>query len=79
MSADVGAHLKTTIDMADNSLVAQAREPAAARNTPMRALVAAGLRRVLEEQQPKGKPFKLRHASFKGRGSVRTSVCEAVC
>jgi Arc/MetJ family transcription regulator len=63
----MGAHMKTTIEIAD-SLFAEARELAAARHTTLRALVEAGLRQVLQEQRAPRAAFELRRASFKGRG-----------
>ena len=59
-------HMKTTIEIAD-SLLDQARELAVRENTTLRALVEAGLRQVIDERtsQP---PFRLRDASFRGRG-----------
>lgn len=63
----MGAHMKTTIEIAD-SLFAEAREVAAARNTTLRALVEAGLRQVVQEQRGRRAPFKLRRATFKGKG-----------
>lgn len=64
--------MKTTIEIAD-SLFAEAREVAAARNTTLRALVEAGLRQVLQEQRSRHAPFKLRRATFKGKG-LRTEL-----
>lgn len=63
----MGRNMKTTIEIAD-SLFAEARELAAARNTTLRALVEAGLRHVLQEQLARRAPFQLWRASFKGRG-----------
>ncbi|MFO1265749.1 MAG: hypothetical protein U1F25_04380 [Rubrivivax sp.] len=59
--------MKITIDIADG-LLAQARELAAARNITLRALVEAGLRQVLQQQGERSAPFKLRRATFKGKG-----------
>jgi hypothetical protein len=58
--------MKTTIDIAD-ALLDKARRLAARRGTTVKALVEAGLRRVIDEQaqQP---AFRLRRASFKGEG-----------
>lgn len=64
---NTGTHMKTTIDIAD-SLLAEAKQMAAARDTTVRALVEAGLRQVLQEQRSRQAPFKLRRASFKGKG-----------
>jgi Arc/MetJ family transcription regulator len=58
--------MKTTIDIAD-PLLAQARRVAAQECTTVKALVETGLRRVLEERERQAE-FRLRRASFKGRG-----------
>lgn len=58
--------MKTTVEIADPLLDA-ARELAEKEGTTVRALVEAGLRHVIEERRRR-KPFKLRAASFKGRG-----------
>ena len=63
----MGTHMKTTIDIAD-ALFEAAKKAARQRGTTLRALVELGLRQVLESP-PKGKrAFKLRKASFRGRG-----------
>ena len=59
-------HMKTTVEIADPLMVA-ARRHAAARGTTVRALIEAGLRRILEEQD-RDAPFRLRDASFGGEG-----------
>jgi len=60
--------MKTTVDISD-ALLAEARRAAEREGTTLRALVEAGLRRVLkEEQRQKNTPFRLRDASFKGEG-----------
>jgi len=58
--------IKTTIEISD-SLLAAAKELAARERTTLRALVEAGLRRVIDEreQQP---PFQLREVTFGGKG-----------
>jgi hypothetical protein len=58
--------MKTTIDIAD-PLLEKARRVAAQEGTTVKALVEAGLRRVIEDRDQRGK-FRLRRASFKGRG-----------
>ena len=58
--------MKTTIEIAD-SLLRSAKRVAAQRGTTLRALVETGLRRVLEHTE-RGEPFRLRDASFAGRG-----------
>lgn len=62
----MGAHMKTTIDIAD-SLLSQAKAAAAREGTTLRQLVETGLRAVLQ-QRAGGPPFVLRDASFKGQG-----------
>ena len=59
--------MKTTIDIAD-SLLDQARTTAAREGTTVRALVEEGLREVLARHQPRPTPFRLRDASFRGKG-----------
>lgn len=58
--------MKTTVEIAD-PLLAAARRAAATRGTTLRALIEAGLRRVLEEQSREA-PFELRDVSFGGDG-----------
>ena len=66
--------MKTTFDLPD-SLLEEARRAAAERETTVKALVEAGLRRELRENAKRSR-FKLRDASFKGRG-LRPEVAEA--
>ena len=63
----MGAHMKTTIEIAD-SLLKEAKKRAARDRTTVRALVELGLRQVLAQQPPSGAGFRLRDASFKGEG-----------
>lgn len=63
---DMVAHMKTTIEISD-PLFEKAKRAAARERTTVRALVERGLRRVLEERAPR-RGFRLRSASFKGRG-----------
>lgn len=58
--------MKTTVEISDALLAAARREAARARTT-VRALIELGLRRVLDERK-KSRPFRLRRATFKGRG-----------
>jgi hypothetical protein len=58
--------MKTTIEISD-PLLREARKLAAREGITLRALVERGLRRVVDERRS-GTPFKLRRASFKGRG-----------
>jgi CRISPR/Cas system-associated protein Csm6 len=58
--------MKTTVDIQDN-LLRRARKLAADEKTTVRALIEEGLRRVIEERRG-AKAFRLRKASFKGKG-----------
>lgn len=58
--------MKTTVEISD-SLLTEAWKIIAREQTTIRALVDEGLRRVIEERN-RQKPFKLRKATFKGRG-----------
>ena len=58
--------MKTTIEISD-PLLREARKLAEREGVTLRALVERGLRRVVIETKP-GAPFKLRRASFSGRG-----------
>ena len=58
--------MKTTLEISD-PLLREARKLAARDRTTLRALVEQGLRRVVAEKQQRN-TFKLRKASFKGRG-----------
>jgi hypothetical protein len=59
--------MKTTIDIAD-PLLKEARRVAARDGVTLRTLVERGLRQVLSESGGSGAPFRLRKASFRGRG-----------
>ena len=58
--------MKTTIEISD-PLLREARKLAERERVTLRALVERGLRRVVAETKT-GRAFKLRPASFKGRG-----------
>jgi hypothetical protein len=58
--------MKTTIEISD-SLLLEARRLAQRDGVTLRSLVERGLRRVVAETKPDVQ-FKLRKASFKGRG-----------
>lgn len=58
--------MKTTIEITD-PLLREARKTAEREGVTLRSLVERGLRRVVAESKP-GAPFRLRRASFKGRG-----------
>ena len=63
----MGAHIKTTIDIAD-SLLIHAKATAAREGTTVRQLVEAGLRTVLQQRSSSPSSFALRNAAFKGQG-----------
>ena len=58
--------MKTTVEISD-SLLREARKVAAREGVTLRTLVERGLHHVVAETK-RGAPFKLRRASFKGRG-----------
>jgi hypothetical protein len=71
--------MKTTVEISD-PLLRETRKLAAREGVTLRALVERGLRRVIAETKS-GVPFKLRPASFKGRGlqpAVRDASWEKV-
>lgn len=59
--------MKTTFDL-PVPLLDQTRKLAAERNTTVKELVIAGLRKVIEESARNERPFKLEIASVKGKG-----------
>jgi len=58
--------MKTTVEISD-SLLREVRKVASHEGVTLRALIERGLRRVIAEKKPNA-PFKLRRASFKGKG-----------
>ncbi len=58
--------MKTTIEIAD-PLLRAARKLASREGVTLKALVERGLHRVIAETEG-GAPFRLRKASFKGKG-----------
>ncbi|MEZ4300862.1 MAG: hypothetical protein R3B70_38365 [Polyangiaceae bacterium] len=58
--------MKTTVEISD-ALLEQTRELLAREKTTLRALIEEGLRHVIEEHTGR-KPFKLRKATFGGKG-----------
>jgi hypothetical protein len=68
------APMKTTLDISD-PLLREARKLAARERTTLRALVERGLRHVVTEKK-RGPAFRLRKASFKGRG-LRPELADA--
>jgi hypothetical protein len=59
--------MKTTIEISD-PLLREARKIASREGVTLRTLVERGLHRVVAETKTPGAPFKLRRASFKGKG-----------
>ena len=66
--------MKTTVEIAD-AILDDARTVAARDGTTVRALIEAGLRRELKERRHGGR-FRLRKASFKGKG-LRHELAES--
>lgn len=65
-SANMGTHMKTTVEISDG-LLAEAKKAAAAESTTLRELIEMGLRAVLA-QRAGAEPFRLRDASVDGGG-----------
>ena len=63
----MGTHMKTTVEISD-PLLAAAKKLAREERTTVRALLEAGLRHVLDERERRQRPFRLRRATFKGKG-----------
>jgi hypothetical protein len=66
--------MKTTLEISD-ALLRTARRIATREGTTLRALVEQGLRRIIVEKERKP-AFRLRKASFKGRG-LRPELADA--
>ena len=66
--------MKTTIEISD-SLLLEIRKVAAREGVTLRTLVERGLHRILAETK-RQRPFRLRRASFKGKG-IRPELREA--
>jgi hypothetical protein len=64
---------KTTVEIRE-PLLDEARDAASEEGTSLRALIEEGLELALERRKSR-KPFRLRRASFKGKG-VRSGVRE---
>jgi hypothetical protein len=62
----MASHMKTTVQIPD-SLFNEARKVARKKHTTMKALIETGLRRVIAEHSQRER-FKLRKATFKGKG-----------
>jgi hypothetical protein len=59
--------MKTTVEIS-LGILEEARRIAAAEGTSVRALLEEGLRRALAERRGRPAGFRLRDASFKGKG-----------
>jgi len=59
--------MKTTVEISD-ALMREAREVAAREGVTLRELMERGLRRVVADSECRKPTFKLRSASFKGKG-----------
>lgn len=70
----MGHLVKTTVEISD-PLLREARKLAAREGVTLRTLVERGLRRIISDTGHAA-PFKLRRASFKGKG-VREELREA--
>ena len=64
--------MKTTVEISD-TLLREVRELAAREGVTLRTLAERGLHRIVAETKD-SEPFKLRRASFKGRGCRRNSA-----
>ena len=59
--------MKTTIELSDAALE-EARRVASREGTSLRALIEEGLRKVLADRRARRSGFRLRRASYKGKG-----------
>ncbi len=62
----MGNHMKTTVEISD-ALLAEAKRVAMRERTTIRTLIEQGLRQAIAQRKQHGQ-FRLRKASFKGRG-----------
>ncbi len=66
--------MKTTVEISE-PLLNEARRTAVREKTTLRALLEEGLRKVLEDRRPR-RGFRLRKATFRGRG-LQAGVTDA--
>ena len=71
ISDNMGSHMKTTVELSD-ALLAEARKIAAREGVTVRTLIEQGLRHALSQRRQHGR-FRLRKATFKGRGLSATA------
>ena len=71
ISGNMGSHMKTTVELSD-ALLAEARKIAAREGVTVRTLIEQGLRHALNQRRQRGQ-FRLRKATFKGRGLSATA------
>lgn len=67
VSYGMGTHMKTTIEISD-ALLTEAKQLAARDGITLRALIESGLRHEVRERSGRTVRFKLRDASFAGKG-----------
>ncbi len=65
-TSDMGTHMKTTVEIAED-LLRQAKVVAGKERITLRALIEEGLRWALNKRRRRGR-FKLRDASVPGKG-----------
>jgi len=59
--------MKTTVEISD-ALLEETKKIAAREDVTVRMLIEQGLRQVIAQRKQKGGPFRLRKATFRGRG-----------
>jgi hypothetical protein len=62
-------HMKTTVEISD-PLLEEAKKVAVREGTTVRALIEQGLRELLSKRR-RASPFRLRKATFRGKGLQR--------
>jgi len=62
----MGSHMKTTVEISD-ALLIEAKKVAVRERTTVRTLIEQGLRHAIAQRKQHGR-FRLRKATFKGRG-----------
>ncbi|MBI3042181.1 MAG: DUF2191 domain-containing protein [Betaproteobacteria bacterium] len=59
--------MKTTVEISD-ALLEETKKIAAREDVPVRTLIEQGLRQVIAQRKQRRGPFRLRKATFGGRG-----------